>query len=104
MVRPLRQWYKGPFTPIFREFIWTSSIKITSKLTIVAYIMTYYAIASALWLSLINYSLRGWIPDLIDKYYLDSFMVTISIVLVFNVIVSGPSRKLDGSDRRTRMS
>ena len=36
---PLYKWYKGPFTRIFMKFLW-SNIKITSKITILAYIGT----------------------------------------------------------------
>ena len=42
---------RGPLTPLFRHFI-TSGIPLAKKLTICAYIGTYYAIAAAWWLSL----------------------------------------------------
>jgi cellulose synthase/poly-beta-1,6-N-acetylglucosamine synthase-like glycosyltransferase len=49
---PFRYWFtRGPITPLFRKFLW-SNIKITSKMTIISYIFTYYAIASAIPLTL----------------------------------------------------
>jgi len=36
---PLRKWYRGPFTRLFWRFLF-SNIKITSKITILAYIGT----------------------------------------------------------------
>ncbi|KAH0556980.1 hypothetical protein GP486_005229, partial [Trichoglossum hirsutum] len=81
---PIRYWpTRGPFTPIFRKFI-GSNMPLPSKLTIIAYIGTYYAIASAWVLTLANYFLMGWFVGHLDKYYLDSFKVYFSIVVVFN--------------------
>jgi len=46
LFHPLRKWiYKGPFTPLFRRFLF-SNIRFTSKITILSYIGTYYAIVS----------------------------------------------------------
>ena len=54
-----------------------------SKLTILAYIGTYYAIGSAWILTLSNYFLVGWFEGLLDHYYLDSFKVYFSIICLF---------------------
>jgi cellulose synthase/poly-beta-1,6-N-acetylglucosamine synthase-like glycosyltransferase len=81
---PVRYWItRGPFTPLFRRFI-GSNMPLPSKLTILAYIGTYYAIGSAWILTLANYFLMGWLVGHIDKYYIDSFKVYFSIVIVFN--------------------
>ncbi|KAL2268716.1 hypothetical protein VTJ83DRAFT_3562 [Remersonia thermophila] len=83
MFHPLRFWLiRGPFTPLFRKFV-CSSIPLSKKLTIIAYIGTYYAIASAWMLTLGNYFVTGWFYGLYDKYYLDSFAIYISIIVVF---------------------
>lgn len=83
---PLIRWPRhGPLTPLFRRFLW-SNIKITSKMTILAYIGTYYAIASALPLSLANYFLLGWFPDSIDQYYNTSWKIFVGMAVVFNVL------------------
>jgi hypothetical protein len=56
---PFRYWFtRGPITPLFRKFLW-SNIKVTSKMTIISYIFTYYAIASAIPLTLGKYSFNG---------------------------------------------
>lgn len=55
----------------------------SSKLTICAYIGTYYAIGSAWILTLANYFLVGWFEGLLDHYYIDSFKVYFSIICVF---------------------
>ncbi|KAK0727135.1 glycosyl transferase family group 2-domain-containing protein [Lasiosphaeria miniovina] len=83
LFHPLRFWpVRGPFTPLFRRFL-ASSIPLPKKLTICAYIGTYYAIAAAWSLSLANYFITGWFYGVYDKFYLDSFAIYISIIVVF---------------------
>lgn len=85
---PLYKWFhKGPFTRLFLRFLW-SNIKITSKLTIFAYIFTYYAIASAVPLTLVNYALCGLLQDSIDQFYLTSWKIFVGMAVVFNILVS----------------
>ncbi len=85
---PFYKWpYKGPFTRLFLRFLW-SDIKITSKITILAYIFTYYAIAAALPLTLANYLMVGWIQDQIDQFYLASWKIFVGMLVVFNGLVS----------------
>ncbi|KAH0367056.1 hypothetical protein KCU65_g4911, partial [Aureobasidium melanogenum] len=80
---PLRSWFtRGPFTKLFRSFI-MSGMPFPSKLTILSYIRTYYAIGSAWLLTLVNYFIVGWYNTVLDKYYLDSFKVYLSIIVVF---------------------
>ena len=65
---PFRYWLtRGPFTPLFRMFI-CSNMPLPSKITIMAYVGTYYAIASAWILTLANYFLVGWYNDHLDHY------------------------------------
>lgn len=81
---PIRKWiYKGPFTPLFRSFLF-SSIRFTSKVTIVSYIGTYYAIGAAWIMTTANYFAVGWFNGYLDKYYVDSWKVWFSIIIVFN--------------------
>lgn len=56
----------------------------TSKITIISYIGTYYAIGAAWILTLANYFAIGWFNGYLDKYYIDSWKVWFSIVIVFN--------------------
>src|SRR2546423_3279048 len=80
---PFAEWiFRGPFTPLFRRFL-VSGMPIHSKITILAYIGTYYAIGSTWILTLLNYCLVGWFNDYLDHYYVDSFKIYFSIVMVF---------------------
>ena len=81
---PLRYWFtRGPFTPLFRMFM-GSNMPLPSKLTIMAYVGTYYAIGSAWILTLLNYAAVGWFNGYLDHYYVDSFKIYFAIVIVFN--------------------
>ncbi|KAI4212163.1 MAG: hypothetical protein LQ351_005032 [Letrouitia transgressa] len=83
---PLRYWpVRGPFTPLFRKFM-LSSMPLPSKFTIMAYVGTYYAIASAWILTLLNYFMVGWFNGHLDHYYVDSFKIYFAIVVVFNCL------------------
>ncbi|KAL5375712.1 hypothetical protein PMIN02_011978 [Paraphaeosphaeria minitans] len=83
---PLSSWPKrGPLTPLFLRFL-SSGIPLPSKLTIIAYIGTYYALGSAWILTLSNYFLIGWFNGMLDHYYIDSFKVYFSIVCVFSAL------------------
>jgi len=85
--RPFKQWWRGPFTPLFMRFLWCD-IKITSKMTILAYIGTYYAIAAAVPLTLANYLIVGWFSSDIDQFYLTSWKIFVGMAVVFNILVS----------------
>ena len=83
---PMRYWLvRGPFTPLFRKFIF-SGMPLPSKITIMAYIGTYYAIGSAWILTMVNYFLIGWFNGHLDHYYIDSFKIYFAIVIVFNAM------------------
>jgi cellulose synthase/poly-beta-1,6-N-acetylglucosamine synthase-like glycosyltransferase len=84
LFHPMRKWiYKGPFTPLFRRFLF-SNIRFTSKITVVSYIGTYYAIGAAWIMTSVNYFIMGWFNGYLDKYYVDSWQVWFSIIIVFN--------------------
>ena len=84
LFHPMRFWLiRGPFTPLFRGFLF-SNIRLTSKITIVSYIGTYYAIGAAWILTTVNYFAIGWFNGYLDKYYIDSWKVWFSIIIVFN--------------------
>ncbi|KLU83066.1 hypothetical protein MAPG_02133 [Magnaporthiopsis poae ATCC 64411] len=84
LFHPIRMWlWKGPFTPLFRRFLF-SNIRFTSKITVVSYIGTYYAIGAAWIMTAVNYFLMGWYNGYLDKYYVDSWQVWFSIIIVFN--------------------
>ncbi|KAK4445344.1 glycosyltransferase family 2 protein [Podospora aff. communis PSN243] len=84
LFHPIRMWlWRGPFTPLFRKFLF-SNIRFTSKITVISYIGTYYAIGAAWIMTSVNYFLIGWFNGYLDKYYIDSWQVWFSIILVFN--------------------
>ncbi|KAL2069191.1 hypothetical protein VTL71DRAFT_15529 [Oculimacula yallundae] len=84
LFHPIRVWlWKGPFTPLFRRFLF-SNIRFTSKITIISYIGTYYAIGAAWIMTTANYFAIGWFNGYLDKYYVDSWKVWFSIIIVFN--------------------
>jgi cellulose synthase/poly-beta-1,6-N-acetylglucosamine synthase-like glycosyltransferase len=86
LFNPVRLWItRSPFTPLFRKFI-CSNIRLTSKITILAYIGTYYAIAASWLLTLTNYFIIGWFNGYLDHYYIDSFKVYFSLIVVFSVM------------------
>ena len=71
------------YTPLFRRFL-VSNVRFTSKITVVSYIGTYYAIGAAWVMTAANYFLMGWFNGYLDKYYVDSWQVWFSIIIVFN--------------------
>lgn len=82
---PLHEWPKrGPVTRLFWVFL-TSNMPLPSKITIMAYIGTYYAIGSAWIFTVLNYFLIGFFNGWLDHYYMDSFRVYVSIVFTFSI-------------------
>lgn len=70
---PFLDWIgKGPITPLFRKFLW-SDMQLSSKMTIVGYVSSYYALASAVPLGLLNYFLIGWRNGDTDRFYVESW-------------------------------
>jgi hypothetical protein len=87
LFHPLYKWpYKGPFTSLLWKLL-RSNVKTTSKVTILGYVFTYYAMAAALPFCVVNYVLMGLIPDSLDHYYLDSWRIMIILLVVFNLLV-----------------
>ncbi|KZV93948.1 hypothetical protein EXIGLDRAFT_835361 [Exidia glandulosa HHB12029] len=83
---PLNQWHKkGPIQPQLTKFIW-STVPLHSKLTTLSYIFSYYGIAGAVVLSVLNYILVGFTLD-VDGFYVHSWEVWISCSVVF--IITG---------------
>ncbi|KAH7318590.1 putative glycosyltransferase family 2 protein [Stachybotrys elegans] len=81
---PLHQWvYRGPFTRLFYTYLF-SNIMWSSKISIMAYMCSYFALGSALLLTVLNYFLVGWFQDDISGAYLASWNVLLSLIVVFN--------------------
>jgi hypothetical protein len=72
----MSKWFtKGPITPLFVRFVWADGIPLHSKISVLAYISSYYAIACAMALSLLNWVLVGLFNDVLDAFYLTSWNV-----------------------------
>ncbi|KAM3544636.1 hypothetical protein ARSEF1564_002504 [Beauveria bassiana] len=81
---PLHRWvYRGPFTPLFYTFLF-SNIMWSSKISIMSYMCSYFALGSALLLTCLNYFLIGWIRNELATAYLTSWNVFLSLIVVFN--------------------
>lgn len=74
---------RGPFTPIFRRFL-TSGMPFPSKMSVLSYVGTYYAIGSAYLFITANFFLVGWYLPNLDHFYIDSFRILFSIIIVFS--------------------
>jgi hypothetical protein len=84
---PLYKWpYKGPLTGLFLKFLW-SNVPISGKVSVLAYISTYYAIAGGIFLTIANYFIMGLLAGEVDQFYSSSWDTQIAIILIFNGIV-----------------
>ncbi|OIW28202.1 P-loop containing nucleoside triphosphate hydrolase protein [Coniochaeta ligniaria NRRL 30616] len=84
LFHPLKFWWRrGPFTPLFKRFIF-SNMPLGSKVTILAYVGTYYAIGYAWIGTLMNYFLVGWLNGHLDHYYMNSWRVWVALIVVFS--------------------
>jgi hypothetical protein len=82
---PLYQWiYRGPFSPLILRFVFTTKIPGSSKLSILAYLGTYFAIGLTLPLTITSYLVVGWFRGDLPTAYLPSWDVMISVIIVFN--------------------
>jgi len=75
--------WKSPFTPLFRRLL-RSNMQMSSKITILGYIATYYALAFGLPLTLLNYLLVGWENGYLDKFYIESWKIFVALIVVFS--------------------
>lgn len=83
LFQPFKYWpTRGPFTKLFLTFL-GSGMFFPSKITIMAYIGTYYALGSSWLFTLMNYFIMGWFNGSLDHYYLDSFKIYVAIIVVF---------------------
>ncbi|KAH0580446.1 hypothetical protein H2248_001947 [Termitomyces sp. 'cryptogamus'] len=79
---PLINWWRmGPITKQLRLFLW-SNAPVHYKVTMMSYMFSYYGLAAAAVLSVLNYLLLGWALD-VDGYYLHSFEIWLACTVVF---------------------
>ncbi|KAK0392498.1 hypothetical protein NLU13_1993 [Sarocladium strictum] len=85
---PFYKWpYKGPVTRLFLRFLW-SNMPVSSKVSIIAYIFTYYAIAAGMLLTIVNYVLVGLFFQDLDHFYTPSWGIWVSLLVIFNGVAS----------------
>lgn len=74
-------WHMGPITKQLRVFIW-SDAPVHYKISMMSYMFSYYGIAGAATLAILNYLLLGWALD-VDGYYMHSFEIWLACTVVF---------------------
>ncbi|KAF9234330.1 glycosyl transferase family group 2-domain-containing protein [Melanogaster broomeanus] len=82
LFNPLSQWWrKGPINHQIHKFMW-SSAPTHYKISMLAYMFSYYGIAVSVTLSFINYFLLGFqFP--VDGFYMHSFEIWLATTVVF---------------------
>jgi hypothetical protein len=79
---PLKDWWRlGPINKQLRIFVW-SDAPVHYKLSMMAYMFSYYGLAAAAMLSILNYFLLGLSFE-VDGYYLKSFEIWLACTVVF---------------------
>src|SRR6266699_2212252 len=68
LFHPLKDWWRyGPITKQIRTFLW-SDAPVHYKISMMAYMFSYYGLAGSAFLSIFNYLLLGWALD-VDGFY-----------------------------------
>ncbi|CAO1622019.1 unnamed protein product [Jaminaea pallidilutea] len=83
---PLHLWFRrGPVTKLWRSFLWTGAVPVHAKFGSLSYVFSYYAIASALPLSVALLFLEGLAGPTNDLAFLSSFKMWVAVTVVFSV-------------------
>ncbi|KAI0087250.1 glycosyl transferase family group 2-domain-containing protein [Irpex rosettiformis] len=82
LFNPIAQWWRrGPINKQIHKFLW-SSAPMHYKISMMAYMFSYYGIAGSITIGVINYILLGFeFP--VDGYYLHSFEIWLATTVVF---------------------
>ncbi|KAH8105321.1 glycosyl transferase family group 2-domain-containing protein [Cristinia sonorae] len=79
---PLIHWWRlGPINKQLRTFVW-SAAPVHYKISMMSYMFSYYGLAAAAVLSILNYLLLGWGFE-VDGYYEKSFEIWLACTVVF---------------------
>jgi len=82
MFYPIIEWWrKGPINKQLRTFIW-SNAPVHYKISMMSYMFSYYGLAAAAMLSLLNYLLLGWGYE-VSGFYEKSFEIWLACTVVF---------------------
>ncbi|KAI0827193.1 glycosyl transferase family group 2-domain-containing protein [Trametes gibbosa] len=82
LFNPIAQWWrKGPIAHQIHRFLW-SNAPLHYKFSMLSYMFSYYGIAAAITISVVNYVLLGFqFP--VDGYYMHSFEIWLATTIVF---------------------
>jgi hypothetical protein len=80
---PIKHWYRGPITPLFRRFIFGKA-PIHYKWASCSYCFSYYAIALAFPLTLGLALVQGWLGRNVEAPFIPSFEVMVACLVIFN--------------------
>lgn len=82
LFNPFVRWFtRGPIAKQIHRFIW-SNAPFHYKISMLAYMFSYYGIACAITITTMNYFLLGWeLP--VDDYYIHSFEIWLATTVVF---------------------
>ncbi|CAL1710811.1 unnamed protein product [Somion occarium] len=82
LFNPFVQWFKkGPIAHQIHKFMW-SNAPLHYKISMLAYMFSYYGIAGSITISIINYVLLGFqFP--VDGFYIHSFEIWLATTVVF---------------------
>ncbi|EJD07746.1 uncharacterized protein FOMMEDRAFT_74790 [Fomitiporia mediterranea MF3/22] len=79
---PIKDWWrKGPINHQIHRFIWGPA-PLHYKLSMLAYMFSYYGIAVSVTISTVNYAILGFQFD-VDGYYMHSFEIWLATTIVF---------------------
>ncbi|KAL1694017.1 glycosyl transferase family group 2-domain-containing protein [Schizophyllum commune] len=82
LFNPLVQWWrKGPIAHQIHRFMW-SNAPIHYKISMMAYMFSYYGIAAAITIGIINYVFLGF-QFTVDGFYIASFEIWLATTVVF---------------------
>jgi cellulose synthase/poly-beta-1,6-N-acetylglucosamine synthase-like glycosyltransferase len=82
LFNPLVQWWRrGPIAKQIHRFVW-SNAPVHYKISMMAYMFSYYGIAASITIGIINYVLLGFeFP--VDGFYMHSFEIWLATTIVF---------------------
>ncbi|KAJ7705304.1 glycosyl transferase family group 2-domain-containing protein [Mycena rosella] len=83
LFHPLIQWWRrGPVTSQIHKFLWCKAAPMHYKISMMAYMFSYYGIAASVTIGLMNYVLLGFqFP--VDGFYIPSFEIWLACTVVF---------------------
>ncbi|KAF8201059.1 glycosyl transferase family group 2-domain-containing protein [Mycena galopus ATCC 62051] len=83
LFHPLVQWWRrGPVTHQIHKFLWCKAAPMHYKISMMAYMFSYYGIAASVTIGVINYVLLGFeFP--VDGFYIPSFEIWLACTTVF---------------------